>query len=180
MTKSDQTTSGDRTTEFIRLFTTHEPRLHGYVLSLAPNWESAEEILQSTNAILWEKFDHFEAGTNFFAWACKTARIEVMAFYRRQNREKLRFGSELIEMIADESETMDSLLAERQRYLTGCLERLRPRDRALIQQRYQRGATVPSIAKQTGRSVAAIYKALQRVRAMLMTCIETSLAEEKK
>src|ERR1022692_4743944 len=77
-----------RADEFIQLFTGHESRLRAYVLSLVPRWSDAEEIVQQCSVILWKKFDHFQSGTNFFAWACQIARLEVKDYRKKQKRER--------------------------------------------------------------------------------------------
>ena len=38
-----------RVDEFTQLFTAHQARLRGFVMSLIPNWADAEEIIQQTN-----------------------------------------------------------------------------------------------------------------------------------
>jgi len=47
----------------------------------------------------------------------------------------------------------------------------------LIDHRYQPGATTRGTAKLVGRSVDAVYKALNRIHQSLLQCIDRSMAE---
>ena len=60
----------DRQAEFAQLLATHRDQLFGYLYALAQNFHDTEELFQETTIILWEKFETFERGTNFIAWAC--------------------------------------------------------------------------------------------------------------
>ena len=50
----------------------------------------------------------------------------------------------------------------------------------MLRSRYAPGATVKSVAAAEGRSVDAIYKALNRIHDALSNCIQRSLAKEGK
>ncbi|MBI1374320.1 MAG: sigma-70 family RNA polymerase sigma factor [Phycisphaera sp.] len=167
----------DRIEEFIPLFTGHEARVHAYILALLPNWADAEEVLQETNAVLWRKFDEFESGGNYFAWACRIARYEVMNFRRKRQREPLRFSNEFVDAVADEAVEMAAEMDAQQKALSGCIDKLAERDRDLVRRRYTEGATTKAVAAQVGRSAEGVYKAMARIRAALLRCVEHSLAE---
>lgn len=166
--------------QFIRLFTEHEPRVHAYVLSLITDWAAAEEILQETNAVLWAKFGEFEPGSNFFAWACAIARHKVQEYQRQKQRGGLPLDPTVMEAIESDTVDMADELAARQRALTGCLSKLPPRDRDLIERRYMRGSSTQAVASQVGRSVEAVYKAVQRIRHALHQCITLALGAESE
>jgi len=161
--------SGD---EFVRLFSRAQPRLHAYILTMVPNWADAADILQETSSVMWRKFEHFEAGTNFFAWACQIARLEVATFRKRNRRAGLMFSDDFVAAVADKTEELAHTLEARQGLLVDCLQELRPRDRELLQLRYQEESSVGKVAKHTGRNVEAVYKALQRIRRQLFECVE--------
>ena len=168
----------DRVDEFIRLFTEFEPRVHAYVLSLTPDWTEAEEILQETNAVLWAKFDEFEPGSSFFAWACQIVRFKVLEFQRSRGvrgRRVMQLDPAVLEQIEADTVKMADELADRQRALSSCLSKLPPRDRDLIERRYVDSASPQSVAQQLGRTTEAIYKALQRIHTILHDCIRNRI-----
>jgi len=65
--------SEERVKDFMRLFTSNEPRLRAFAMSLIPNWADAEDVMQQANLVLWSKFEQFELGTDFYAWAGRSS-----------------------------------------------------------------------------------------------------------
>ena len=65
-------------------------------------------------------------------------------------------------------------------FLTDCYAQLSPRDRELIDLRYQPGATVRRLARQLGRGVDALYKSLARIHQTLFDCIRGAIDREGK
>ena len=47
-----------------------------------------EDVFQAANLVLWRKFDQFEPGTNFFAWACQIIRYEVLKYREKYARRQ--------------------------------------------------------------------------------------------
>lgn len=168
-----------RADEFMRLFTRHQPRLYGYILSLVPHWNDAEEVLQETSVVLWSKFSQFQPGTNFFAWACQIARLEILKLRRQPHRRHLILNDQLQDLITRDTLALAEELHDRQRALQECLEQLREPDRRIIESRYYAGQTVQSLANETGRSADAIYKAINRIRARLLYCIEQAVGSSR-
>lgn len=171
-------THSERVDEFMALFTQHASWLRGYVVSLVPNLADADEILQNTNAVLWRKFGQFQPGSDFLSWGCRVAHNEVLHFRRGKARERLRFGDEFLDLVAQTSATMVDELSDLHIALDACLKKLSEKDRRLVEKRYRDGATMRSAASGLGRSIAAVYKALERARKSLMTCIERELGRE--
>ena len=165
-----------RADEFIQLFTGHESRLRAYVLSLVPRWSDAEEIVQQCSVVLWKKFDHFQSGTNFFAWACQIARLEVKDYRKKQKRERRIFSDELVDMIADEIFEIRDEFPARLRALQGCVEKLSRDQRELLRLRYDENGKIESIAQSVHRSVDAVYKSLSRIRLALHDCVNRAMA----
>lgn len=170
--------SSERTEEFVGLFTLNARRIFGFILSLHPHVADAEEIFQETSTVLWRRFDQFESGTDFLAWACQVARYKVMSLRQRVGRDRLQFSDEFVRTVADESSLAGAALEPRHYALAQCLDKLKPRDRDLLARRYQEGATTRSIAAEVGRSLDAVYKALNRIHEALFQCIQRTLRSE--
>ena len=168
----------DRINQFLRLHAQHESRLHGFILSLLPNWNDAQDVLQETVTVLWKKFDQFEPGTSYFAWACQIARYEISRFARRQQRDRLTFSDAVLDALTQDSVNIGDDLADRQVALALCLEKLPNKDGTLIRMQYREGLTVKRIAGRVGRSVHAIYKARSRIYRALYRCVTETLARE--
>lgn len=168
----------DRQREFVRHLTRCERSLYGYIFSLVPNWNDADEILQETNIRLWEQFERYEPGTNFSGWAMTVAHYQVLTWCKRAKRSKLLFDLTLIEKLAAGQELEESQFEDRQKALRECMEELSDRSRQLLARCYSDGTRMKEIAISLNRSTESIYKAMQRLRATLHDCIQQRLAEE--
>ena len=163
---------------FVALFARHEPGLRSFVRPLVPTWDDMQEIIQQTCLVLWRKYADFESGTDFLSWACTIARFEVLKYRRSKARDPHLFGEELLGLLADEGAAEASRRERERRALDRCIERLQPRQRELIRRCYGGGATIKQVAASLGRSATSLYKFLDRVRLLLLDCIEHVLAEE--
>lgn len=164
--------------EFVLLYARHQPAVFGYIFTLLPDWVEAEDVLQRTSLILWQKFGDFTPGTDFPRWACSVARFTVLKRLRERARDRLVLSDDVLDLLAEEGvEDLDRRAAER-KALAGCLEKVPPSDRNLLEGYYSREATVADLATSFGHTVAAVYKRLSRIRAGLHRCVERRLAVE--
>lgn len=166
------------TAEFIQLLTTNQSRVYAYILSLVFDRDQANDVLQQTNAILWEKAEAFELGTNFIAWSFRIAYFQVLAHRKKIQRDRLVFDDNLIRDLAEVSGQYDETFERRQKLMRNCLEGLNDRQRDLIRRRYSVGANVAKIATEVDFSVNAIKQALFRARRNLIECVSANLAAE--
>ena len=124
-------------------------------------------------------FASFRPGTNFMAWACRIAQLQVLAFRRDRARAREHFDDALIARLADEAQQRLEQFDRRQEALRECLQALRPEQRALLDRRYEPGGSVHDMARASGRSPKAVSEALRRIRTVLMRCIAQRLAAEE-
>ncbi len=173
----------DKTELFVQLLTQYQLRVQLFILSLVPNRADAEEILQETNLVLWRKFDEFQPGSDFRVWAFQVAFNKVKSHFERLGRSRLRFSEKtldrLAELAASENSGNGGDSTELLELLKLCKEKLSEQDLELITRRYEPGATTASVAEQVGRSVAAVYKAVVRIRRALHDCIERAMRREE-
>jgi len=167
-----------RTVQFVDLWTAASRRVYSFILSILPHWADAEEAFQETSRVLWEKFDQFEPGTDFTAWACRIAYYKVLEVRARRRRGPLAFSDAFVEAVEEELSASAEPLSRRHAAMLGCIEKLKPRDRDLVRRRYRESATTRSVSAELGRSVSAVYKALNRIHEALFDCIERTLARE--
>jgi RNA polymerase sigma-70 factor (ECF subfamily) len=179
-TESAATAHDDRVAEFLELYSSHYPRLQFYVTALLPSANDASDVLQETSMVLWRKFDSFEMGTNFFAWASKIARLQIMKYRERQGRAARLFDTNLLETLAVEAGDEQFIRIMPLQALENCLGKLSDADRSLIQRRYQPGTTVQQLAAEVGRTANSLSKSLGRIRRALLECIHRTLAREAR
>ena len=165
-------TSND-TAETIRLISSAQGALLGYILSLCADRSTAQDILQETNVVLWRKVEQFQTGTNFKAWAFRIAYLQMLAHQKREKREcRIGFSTDLVEKLAVAAEPAFSDFEMRQAALRKCLEKLNRDDSAILQARYEERVPVEVIGASLHRSGGAIKRVLLRLRRTLKCCIE--------
>jgi RNA polymerase sigma-70 factor (ECF subfamily) len=168
----------EKNEQFVRLLSRYQQRIFLFIFSLLPHRTNAEEVLQETCLTLWQKFDSFELGSNFKAWAFQIAYYKTLEFVKRQDRDHLCFGEKFVQSVAALEETSHDTRRMQQMALTTCLEKLPEKDSDIIRRRYRPGGSVKEVANEVGRSTHAVYKALARVRRMLYDCVRSTLGTE--
>ncbi len=164
--------------EFVQLFTRWQRRLFLFILAQVPNATEAEEILQETNLVIWRKSFAYRPGTNFYAWVCRIAALEVLKHRDRRRKTGVPLSDRLVELVAREAEDNLESLEARRRALLVCLERLAPADRELIRRRYAPGQSGKTVAQTLGRPANSVYQSLSRIRRALFDCVKRRLAAE--
>ncbi|MCG8585176.1 MAG: sigma-70 family RNA polymerase sigma factor [Pirellulales bacterium] len=170
------------TGHFVDLFLVEQRSIYKYIVSLVGHAHDADDILQETSRVLWEKFDTFEQGTNFRAWAFRIAHNKVLDYRRRQGKKHQLLSDEVLGLIADTSERENPRLGLVKEALAFCVKRLKRDDQKLIQSRYQPDYDRTRIAKELGRPPNSISKSLARIRGALLVCIKSRIdgLEHKK
>lgn len=79
------TESGQK--DVVALWTAAQPAVSAYIASLIPHFHDAEDILQSVALIAVQKSEQYDPATSFLSWCIGIARLEVLAWWRRQGRE---------------------------------------------------------------------------------------------
>jgi len=167
----------DGQAEFAALLRQHQTQLFGYIYSLVRDLDDADDLFQQTSLVLWDKFERFDHAKRFINWACGVARYEVMNFLRSRSRNRLYFTDELSLALIEAQEALeDERLEERRDALSGCITKLRERDRELLEACYGRSACIQEVARRWGRSTHSIHNSLRRIRRALFECVGRSLA----
>lgn len=169
-------TGEHRTEKFVRLLLDNQRRIYGLIAAMVPNPADADDVFQEVSASLWRKFDEFQPGTDFAAWASKFARFTALKHFRQGVRRRLQFDSDLLDQIAEEAEALAPDADARFDALQECLSQLNSRSRLLVQRRYEPGATVKDIAVRAGRTANAVYKELSIIHSNLLVCVRRRLA----
>jgi RNA polymerase sigma-70 factor (ECF subfamily) len=160
----------------VALLTRHQRQIFSYIYVLVPNRADAEDLLQETSVVVCEKFHEFEQGTDFVAWACQIAYWRVRYSRQKYARSKVFFDQDIVDVVARTAGGMTEELDERHEALAACLQKLNARDRELLLARYEPGGGVENAARRSGRTVTTAYKALARLRKLLLDCVTNRLA----
>lgn len=163
---------------FMRLFLAHEPAILRSVLVFVPHRADARDIVQETAVALWKHFPQYDPARPFVNWACGFARVEVRRYLRRAHR-RAALSEQAVDALMNNEDAQASALAERERFLADCRERLPAEQRKILDGYYVDEERVSTLAERHRRSIEAIYKLLQRIRHALLECMERKAAEER-
>lgn len=156
----------------VRLYTS---QILAYINALLLNWNDAEDLFQETCLVLWQKFDDFEPGTNFLAWALRIADHKVMNFQTVQSR-RIAFAAGLRDaLMAEVGHVEAEAAAADLTALARCMERLTQSDRKMITLCYAEGESVSRVADAAGRSPQSVHNSLRRIRNWLLECMRREL-----
>lgn len=175
--QADKPTKADAYERFTALLVATQPAIMGFIRTLLPRTEEAEDLLQKTCLVAWQKFDEFDPATKFSAWACQIAYFEVKNYLRTSARDRHVFSDEVLRTLAHEAPRENERLAEERSALHACLKTLAPDESRLLQDCYGAGATVKQVADVLDRTSNSIYKQLNRIRRRLLACITARLRE---
>ncbi len=164
--------------EFAQLLATHQRQLFGLIFGMVHSVADAEDVFQQSSLVMWQKFDEFQTGTNFVAWAASIARFKAVDFLRSKGRNRLQFSAELLEQFVDQQEARDQSNETRARALDECKKKLPERDRKTLGLCYAPNTSIKQAAEELQRPVGSVYDSLTRIRRNLMTCIQRTLAME--
>jgi RNA polymerase sigma-70 factor (ECF subfamily) len=167
----------ERQEELVRLLNGAHALLLRYVMSLVANRHDAEDVMQRASVVMWRRFDTFETGTDFIAWATTVAFYEVRNFQRATGRSRLEFDDDLMQTLAAERAQQVRQWSPRLDALEICVEKLEPAQRALVEAIYTEGIEVAEMARQQGRAAQTIYNQLNFIRRALAVCVQRRMAE---
>ncbi|MDF1756168.1 MAG: sigma-70 family RNA polymerase sigma factor [Verrucomicrobiales bacterium] len=168
----------DRGESFTRLLLETQPRLFGFTLSLLHDRQAAMDVTQDVGVLLWRKFDEYEPGTDFGAWALKIARFKVMEWRRAQTKLPIALDDDAMELLTDDVEELSSAQLQRLAALETCLSRLPEKQRQVIDERYVDKNTVVRIAERWNRSRVAMHQLLKKAHQTLRLCVQEQLRKE--
>ncbi|TWU21800.1 sigma-70 family RNA polymerase sigma factor [Bythopirellula polymerisocia] len=165
--------------EFIAEFARNSRRIYCYIRSLVPNRNDADDVYQNTSMVMWRKFQEFTLGGNFFAWGCQIALFEIRKM-RSSGRRRHLFSDEALEALNAEFHARSDDTPGRLTALSSCIQKLAPKSRWLIEQRYYHERSAKELASEMGSSLASLYRSLARTHAWLLACIQQMLSQESQ
>ncbi|MBN2513887.1 MAG: sigma-70 family RNA polymerase sigma factor [Sedimentisphaerales bacterium] len=165
----------DRKKYFFEQYNQIQSHLYAFILMMVHNECDAEDLLQETSVILWERFEEFARGANFKAWAFAIAKNRTFVFLRKNKKLRLSFMDEVYEKIPAIAVQILEDQIYRVKALKHCINKLSPNDQQLLRMRYKENNVPKVLSQKTGRSLNGLYKSLTRVHSLLRDCIMRTL-----
>ncbi len=91
--------------EFLSLLMENQRGMYALICSLLGGSEHANDVLQETNVVLWEKAGEYDAARPFRPWAFRFAHNQVLAFRKKMQRDRLVFDDQMLMEIRDRTMT---------------------------------------------------------------------------
>src|SRR4051812_11560244 len=88
-----------RMREITRLWTSAMPVVGLFVRTVVLDRQHREDLVQEVAVTVLEKFDQFQAGTDFTGWALAIARNKVMNHQTKRPRDRFVFDERVLEKI---------------------------------------------------------------------------------
>ena len=165
--------------EIVRLFMKHQRMLREFILSLVPDSNDADDVLQEVSVVLLTRTEPPQDLQKFPAWCRGVARNVLLHLWRERRKTQpppsARF-MESVEMAYQEADSSEEDLSLRRKALEDCLQKLPESSRNLLELRYVQREASQDIARTLGRSAPGVRMALMRVRQALDTCIQGRVA----
>jgi len=158
-----------------QLLTGAQSSLFAFICSLLGESVNARDVLQETNLVLWEKEAEFDRSRAFLPWAFGIAHMQVLAFRKRQQRDRLTFADGLVETLASESVAHALGTDGRLEALDKCIEKLPESQRDLLRKFYGQGVNLAAIGRSLGKQGNTVAASLYRIRKILSNCVNRTL-----
>lgn len=174
-------TEQERHQLFTDLVARYHSQLCAYVFAVVKDRNDTDDIVQSVCLVLWRKFESFQPGTNFFSWACQTAKLVICNFLRHKARKSqpIHATQELLDSLA---ETISHAGSDKTEFyvaaLRHCKGKLSVADEELLELRYSESLGSVEIANRLQRPQQSVCQSLKRIRRCLLECIRLELARD--
>lgn len=157
--------------QYVSLLSSHYQQIYNYVLMLVASHNNADDIMQETSILMYEKFEMYEEGTDFLAWAKTIAKYKTLEFLKKQKKDKIVFSQDIVDLIEQDSHQQLQRHDELLEALRNCVSRLPCLDRRLLHVRYYENISVPALAVRLGCSFQKVYRDIGRINHLLIRCI---------
>lgn len=190
MRASQNTTPVAESEVFGILISEQEPKLRAFVLATLGGRADAhvradvDDIVQETFVVAWRKLAQYDRTLPFDRWLRGIAKYQILT-HLRSLRTQVRYirtlPAEEIDAMDCEFAQLDGAAGEDANSdcmdaLRRCVQALAPEEQTIIRAAYHENQPCHAIATLLGRTVEAVKKRLQRVRAQLHECVTSKLA----
>jgi RNA polymerase sigma-70 factor, ECF subfamily len=167
---------------FHRLLFRNQNRIYAYVLTLIGNYTDADDVMQETISVMWQKFSDFKTGTNFVSWGITIAHYKILDYRRNKQKDGriCQYNNDLLEQFGYEVTQNNVSFDEKFALLRKCIEKLQSRYLTVIKLRFQEDLNPSAISNRCGISVTNVYQILSRAYSMLISCINRQKLRESQ
>jgi RNA polymerase sigma-70 factor, ECF subfamily len=162
-----------------QLLEERRPVLLLYIRAIIGARQPCDDILQEAAMICLRKHDDVPDPAAFEGWIRRVCRFEALKHLERHRRERPAEAEQLALLAeAEITSAAEDTAGRRLQALKGCVERLPPASRQLVQLRYAEECPGDEIAHRLGKPINTVYVTLCRLHKALAECVRQRLAQE--
>ena len=161
--------------DYIRSLSAHYVKIKSFIFCMLPNASDVDDVMQETSVTLWNKFNDYQPGTDFVAWAVTIAKYKVLEFRRKNQHNPIMLDENVVELLEKENTSFFDNTEERARALIQCIKKLSSQDQEFLKLKYAEGFTLKKLAQRFGFSITSIYRNSGRIHGLLLGCIHRVL-----
>ncbi len=156
----------------LRLLLAERVKILAYVYAIVRDHHGAEDVLQDVSVLAIDRCMEIENERHFLGWVRKAARFKALHVHRQRRLQPVGVDDEVLDLLEGDWQALDDtsprdLLDS----LRGCMDRLTPNARRLVELKYVEGLAGATIADRLGRHVRSVYTALSRIHRALSDCM---------
>lgn len=164
-------------------FVQQRDALLAFALALVRSRDIADEILSETSVAVLEADARVVQPDNVAAWLRGLVRHRAADHHRKRVRiagleDRFERVADAVEAAFAEAWIDAEAAATRARHLAICLDKLAPRARQLVDERYRRGRSIDEVARIVGWQPNPVKVALAKARRALAECVRRRMAKE--
>ncbi|QNN20715.1 sigma-70 family RNA polymerase sigma factor [Planctomycetales bacterium ZRK34] len=159
-------------------WTQAQPGILAFLRTLVRDPVEVDDLLQEVAYRAAMRFDDYDPTRPFVAWAIGIARLVVLEWRRRRQRDPLVLDADAIARLADAYAARLPDLERGRLALESCIQKATPSARRLLDLRYRHDMSPADIAAELNSTPASVSSMLHRAREVLRQCIQRALREQ--
>lgn len=151
-------------------------KLIAYIWSIVHDAHIAEDVFQEVSLVALRKRQEIGGVSQVFPWLRSVARHKALKALSARSRRPMVLDDDLLGELEEVWNRHDAAPAsDTADALEGCVRKLSPRARRIIELRYGAGLSGGDVATVVGVQVKSIYQALSRIHVALADCVRQTL-----
>ncbi|MBC8378633.1 MAG: sigma-70 family RNA polymerase sigma factor [Planctomycetes bacterium] len=159
-----------------------QPTIAAFIHSLVPNFQDADDILQSVAIITVEKFDKYDRDRSFSAWCTGIAKNLILKYYSKKGGKRPILDIEAIKKVAEvydqDPQSIHDQIDSMKKALKKCLTLLKGKIKKIVEMHYMEELSQTRIAQLLSLTPNNVSVILHRVRLSLKACVKRAISEE--
>jgi len=158
--------------DVVRGLIREQTKLVAYLYSIVREGSLAEDLFQEVVVLAMQKHDEISEISHLLLWARRAARFEALKLLRDRRRSEVALDADVLDLLDAswlQSDATD--VARETDHLKGCMEKLSPKAREILQLKYFQSADGARIAGLLRTKVHSVYVTLSRIHRTLAECV---------